>query len=331
MKIFFRNSDDKDLPRFSQSGSLTIFILIFAVFISAGVILLFLSTKKSDRHMENLELKQWSLGRFDFSLPDQFYPAGRNQSIYGVEVSTSRLQDQSPDTLWQIHLAKIKVDYSSSAHPELFIWIKEVKTGFNAVSYQKDPLVPAVTVDAQENFPDHILQLKCEGQLGRENELLRLITITAGGYKLGVPEGFNVGEGAITSESSVNEHAFASFKNDSLKIEVTIETQTPGKYLNDHPLSDISYEKKSLEKEGVGLKVLKDEKRTVAGFAGHEALIVIDTREDVPNFRYTWFYQGETANGFKPEILITMLGQEVNLETVKETWENLLKSLTIRK
>jgi hypothetical protein len=281
--------------------------------------------------MENLELKQWSLGRFNFSLPEQLYLAGRNQSIYEVEVSTVPLENQSADSIWKNHLEKIKSENSSTRYPEGIIWTKEVNPGFYAVSYQKDTSVHAVTVKGQAVFGDHLLLLKYSGKLGMEDEILRLISITAGGYRVNDAEGFNVGYGSITSEPGINEHAFASFKNDQGKTEVTINTQTPGKYLSDHPLENISHEIKGIEMEGGKLKVLRDDRRTVADFRGYEGLVIVESPDEDPIFRYTWFFQGETGNAFKPEILIKMIGPSDQLEIVKETWENLLKSLTIRK
>ena len=321
-KIFFHRFFSSPL----LAGYFCKIFLLLAIIVSIGSCTDFKDTDKSVDYLEGLSMKLISLGRFNFSLPEEFDLLGRHQSIYHVEVVTIALQDKSPDDLWYKRLEKIKAKNVSSK----MLWEREVHPGFPAVFYQVDPSVPSVTLEAQKTLEDHLLILKYEGKKGMEKDILRLISITAGGYKKGIAKGFNIGAGSITSKPSLNEHAFIKFKNKALQTEVSINTQTVGRVLNKHPLDDVSNEVKGLALEGIKLKVLKDKKRTVADFPGFEGRVILDSPDEEPIFRYTWFFQGETGNSFKPEILIKVIGPAKHIEEVNEIWENLLKSLGLR-
>jgi hypothetical protein len=271
-------------------------------------------------------MKPLSLGRFNFNLPDEFDLVGRNQSIYHVEIMTIPLKDKSPADLWYKRIEKIKSEIISSK----MLWEKEIHPDFPAVFYQTDPTVPSVNMEAQKTLKDHILILKYQGKKNMETDMMRLISIIAGGYQQGITKGFNIGAGSITSKPSVNEHAFIKFKHQALQTEVSINTQTAGRVLNVHPLDDVSNEIKGLALEGIKLKVLIDEKKTVAGLPGFEGHVILDSPEEEPIFRNTWFFQGEQKNSFKPEILIKMTGPEKHIEAVNEIWIKLLKSIRLR-
>ena len=272
-------------------------------------------------------MKQMSLGRFNFSLPKEFDLVGRHQSIYHVAVETVPLQDKSPDDLWHKRIEKIKAKKVFSK----MLWETEVHPGFPAVFYQEDPSVPRVTLEAQKTLENHLLILKYEGKKGMEKDILRLISITAGGYKKGTSKGFNIGVGSLTSKPSLNEHARIRFKNKALQTEVSIDTQTVGRVSTHHPLDDVSNDIKDLALQGIKLKVLKDKKRTVADFPGFEGLVIFDVPDEEPFFIYTWFFHGEAGgNSFKPKILIKVTGPAKHLEPVTGILENLLNSLHVR-
>jgi hypothetical protein len=281
--------------------------------------------------MDELKIKQLSLGRFDFCLPIQFELIGRHQSIYFVEIWTNPLQDQSPEILWQLCLTKINDENTFEDSTYKITWIGEINPGFPFVFYQPDSEEPTVTLEAQKTIENHLLLFKYDGKKGMEKEILRLISIIADEYQYGIPYGFNVGLGSVTSIPGINEQAFAKFVTENLKTEVSIYTQTVGNILNDKPLDDISNEIKHHKLEGIDLKVLKDNERIVSEFSGFEGLILLDFPNEEPIFRYTWFFQGEKTNSFKPEILIECTGPASLLDSWHGIWENLLKSFSPRK
>ena len=280
--------------------------------------------------MEESKAKQWSVGRFDFSLPEQFILAGRNQSIYTVKAETRQYSDQSPATLWQLYLKKITAENVSQENPEVIVWQEELSPGFNVASYRTDMDLEVITYTAQKAYEDEILVLTCEGKIGFEEDILHLIKFTAQGYKTGVFNGFNVGAGSIISQPSVFEQAFASFENPLLNMEVSFNSQTVGEILNDHPLEDVQFEKKSLSADGIMLNVLQNDKRNLANIPGYEGLVTVDFPEDESVFRYTWFHEGVPGDSFKPEILVKMSGPAKHLELAGKTWEALLNSFMVR-
>lgn len=310
-----------------------VFVVVFILLIIASIANFknFCRTNKEDYHMGKLEYNQLSLGRFDFSLPEQFELIGRNQSIYFVEVMTQPIKDISSDSLWHLRLDKIRSENTPREQPLVTVLNEEMINGLQTVSYQKDPSRQVVTVEAQKAFKDHILILTYEGKKGREKDILRLISITVEGYQIGVHRGFNVGFGSITSIPGLHEHAFANFNDKIKQTELTIENQTVGNVFNEHPLDDISDDIKNFALNGIKIKVLKDNRRSVADLPGFEGLITFDGTDEEPIYRYTWFFQGETANSFKPEILIKMTGPTEHLDIANEIWENLLKSFSPRK
>ena len=305
--------------------------LIILIVASTGAIRNCTSTDKGEI-MEEKTMNQMGFGRFNIVIPEQFQLAGRNQSIYEVDVRTIPIGDRSPDKMWKDRLDTISAEIAASGKTSgKMIWKGEISPGFPAVSYQKKLSVPAATVEAQKRVADYVLLLKYSGELGMEKEMLELLDGTAVGYKPGIPYGFNVGEGSITTELGLYEHAFVSLTDSLLDAEITVNTQTVGNYLNDHPLEDISHDIALFASEGATLKVLINKRRNVAGFDGYEGLVGLDSPDEESIFTYTWFFPGETANSFKPEILIKMTGPRRYLDQVKETWENLLKSFSIRK
>ena len=122
----------------------------------------------------------------------------------------------------------------------------------------------------------------------------------------------------------------AGFKHDKNSLELNISTHVATANLNKHPLDDIDYEIKGLAQDGLTLKVLKNEPREVAGFAGNEGLITYEGKNEPAQFRFTWFTPGVTADAFKPEILIKVHGPLDKMEEFKMIWEEILRSLKMR-
>ncbi len=268
-------------------------------------------------------MKKWCLGRFDFSLPDEFEPAGRSHSIYHVEAKTIPLNDATAQDRWTDRLREIE-----AAQP---LHTLEVGVGYPAVFYQANPSMPhLITLEAQRPFDDHVLTLKYEGLKEKEADIKRLIEIAAEGYQPGIASGFCVGVGSITSKPSRNEHAMARFAHVDGKIELAMATQTPGVYLTPHPLDNVEDDIKYLATEGIRLDVLKNEERVVAGLDGFEGRVLMNSPNEEPTLRFTWFYAGVTADSFNPEILIEIKGPDANRGAMEAYWEDLLTSFRLR-
>ena len=278
----------------------------------------------------DVKMKQWSLGRVNFNLPKYFKIINRNHSIYHVEVNTIPINESTADIIWENRLKKIKTINSLAVEGDKSINFIESDTDFPIVIYRENPSMPnLITMETQKNLHKHILTLKFQGKSGKEENIKKLFSITSGGYSAESPYGFNIGLGSLNSKPSRNEFASANFKNDK-NLDVKISIKTAGTYLTKHPLDDIEFEIKGLANEGVSLKVIKDEVRTVAGFKGNEGIISLDDGKENSQFRYTWFTPGETADSFRPEILIKVHGPLEDIDSFKTIWEDILSSFEIR-
>ncbi len=278
------------------------------------------------------KMKNWSLGRIDFNLSQQYMLSGRIQNIYYVDVTTTSLAGMNAEDVFRNKIKYIKEQHIKAGNKEKSIQIKEIEPGFNAIFYQENSSSPElVKLEAQKIVNNDLLEMSFEGKAGKENEMLRGISIIAKSYHAGISHGFNVGAGSITSTPGLNEYARASFKEHENKIVLNISSQVATPHLNHHPLQDIEDEIKGLTNDGIILKVIKNEERTVAGFNGYEGLISFNDGKEEPQFRFTWFTPGITADSFSPEILIKARGPLKNIDSFKTIWEELLKSLKIRR
>jgi len=277
------------------------------------------------------KMKSWSLGRIDFSIPQQYVLSGRTQNIYYVDVSEIPLEGRKPEDVWISKVKEIKAKHIKAGYKEETTQIKEMEPSFNVIFYQDNPTSPElVKFEAQKTVGDNLLEMSFEGQAGKESDMLRGLSIIANAYHEGVSYGFNVGTGSITSTPGLNEYARAGFKDQEYGTKINVSTRVATKNLNDHPLDDVKYEIKGLAQDGIKLKVLKNVERVVAGFKGYEGHISLESQNEEPEFRFTWFTPGVTADSFKPEILIKVHGPLKDIEAFKVIWEELLKSLKIR-
>ena len=289
------------------------------------------STKQPQR-IGDKKMKNWSLGRIDFDLSQQYKLLGRNQNIYYVDVTSTSISELKAEEVWRDKVKTIKAKHIKSGNKEETIRIKEIEPNFKAIFYHTDTSSPElVKLEAQKSVKNSLLEMKFEGKTDKENDMIRGLSIIANAYHTDTPYGFNVGSGSVTSTPGLNEYARATFNDQVHKIDLNISTQVATTHLNQHPLHDIEDEIKGLTNDGIILKVLKNEDRSAAGFKGYEGIISLDDGKEEPQFRFTWFTPGETADSFKPEILIKVHGPLKNIDLFKATWEELLNSIKIRR
>lgn len=284
------------------------------------------STSSGDIKMTN-----WSLGRINFTLSDSLKLTGRNHNIYFVDIKAKTLSDIDSSDYWKGKINSINNKISKSRLTNNLTSIILDSDFF--VAFYNDKAIDSdiIKLEAQKSFDNTILEMSFEGKSGKEDEMLRGIKIITNSFEKSSPYGFNIGNGSITSTPGINEHTRATFKDDNNNIKLEISTQVATQYLNSHPLEDIEHEIKGFALDGITLKVLKNTERTVAGFNGYEGMITLETKDEIPEFRFTWFTPGVTADSFKPEIRIKATGPIENIEEFKMIWEIILNSLSIRK
>lgn len=270
-------------------------------------------------------MKKWCIGRFSFALPDEYEQTGRSQSIYGVEVLTIPIPQGKDQDFWSSRIAEIKTKYvkqGAKCPPPREL---EVGPGISAVFHYANPTFPnLITLEAIKRFENHQLSLRYEGRTDKQMQIQKIIKLTADRYVAGASEGFCIGAGAIR-EPSRHEYIHASFRNNTLDIELTVSMQTVGAILAKHPLDDIEHQKQSLSSEGIQLKILENRRRVVCGLNGFEGRVLTKSDEGA-YIHFTWFYAGTTGNSFGPEILIKVFAPEKQHSMVESHWEGILKS-----
>ena len=303
--------------------SITFISILFATYVVGGT--------PSPQKTGDIKMINWSLGRIDFNLPKQYKLLGRSQNIYYVDVSTTPIEKYNFDDIFNKKLNLIKEQYIKMGNEKDSLQIKDVDEKFRAIFYHDDPTNPnVIKLSALMSLEENILAMNFEGQKGKEDDMIRGISIIANSFHKDIPYGFNVGSGSITSTPGLNEYTHSSFNDPTTGITINISTQVATSNLNNHPLYNIKDEIKGLAEDGVILTVIHNQENTVADLNGHEGHISLDDGKNDTQFRYTWFTQGETANSFKPEILIKAQGPLKNMNSFKTTWNTILKSLKIR-
>jgi len=169
-------------------------------------------------------MHKWSVGRLDFSLPEQFKLKGRSQSIYHVQVETIPLQGRSAQELWEQRVNQVRTKHLSAGYGLDTFRVTEISPGFSAVFYRANKSMPiAITVEAFKTVPRNILTMKYTGKAGKENGMLRLISLTGDDYRPDIANGFNIGAGSLVSPPSVNERATAGFEESESHMELHVE------------------------------------------------------------------------------------------------------------
>jgi len=277
-----------------------------------------------------ISMKNWSLGRLDISLPEQFKIIGRNQSIYQLQVDTIPLQGKSAQELWDERVNYVRNEHIANGYSLDTFKVTEISPGFSAVFYKGNQSMPfLVTVEAYKPVPGHIFKMKFTGEEGKEDVMLRGISLTADDYRSAIENGFNIGAGSLVSPPSVNESASATFEDNVNHMRLRVYLHTAGSRLSKGPMHNIDEEIKGLGAEGIKLRVLHRRSRKAAGFSGEDALVELKGPM-LPGLRYTWFYAGETANSFKPEIRIQMKSAIENQEEATAVWNLIIDSMKMR-
>ena len=132
-------------------------------------------------------MKKWSLGRIDFSLPQDYVLVGRTQNIYYVDVSEKKLPANGIGAMWDKTLVDVRKEHIGAGFSESSIQAREIETGFKALFYKKNASNPdLVSLRAQKTIGKMLLEMEFEGKEGKENDMLRGITIIANAYQHGI-------------------------------------------------------------------------------------------------------------------------------------------------
>lgn len=268
------------------------------------------------------------LGRLTVNIPEGFVPTGRSSSMWHVDLATLDLDGRTPDDLWEDRIGRLESDVAPAAGEDEALDTLRIEPGMQAVVYVSDPSDPdLITVEAQKPYGTHVLRLRFEGLAEKRADILRLLGNAAGSYEPGSTEGFCIGHGSVVGKPSVNEFALMTLEHPEAGIELSIQSQTAGPHLSEHPLADIENEIRTMRSEGVFLEVLKDARRQIGRWDGYEGWVRMEAVTEEPALRTTWFYPGISADSRNPEIQIKAFAPVESRELHEAAWEAVLNSM----
>jgi hypothetical protein len=255
----------------------------------------------SDSKVQTQHPAKHCTGRFDFALPGQLQPGGREQSIYLIKVWTrvrAAAFDVPPGSL-------VREFDLSGVGPA--VWLRP------SAMYPKDRKLLAMKSEQGQ-----ALFLEADATEGREQTAERVVARVAAGFAPASAQGFCVEHGAFVLAPSKNERALATFAGGG--VEIVVQTETV----------DAPDDGQSTAGEHRGIRVLAKEPQTVAGLRGIGEKVQITEGEAKPLLVYSWIYPGEAASGLRPRIHMKASAPQDQRALLDSAWASLLGSLQQR-
>jgi hypothetical protein len=259
------------------------------------------------------------IGRFNFTLPADLRPAGREQRIYLTKVWTEATSaGVDPLQTWARSLAPIKQPPLSDTAPKLLREFNLAGVGpaawYRPLPIYQDDLMLRATQPKQ----GFLLFLETDASAGREAIAEQGLTRLAAGFVPGSVEGFCVQHGAFVMRPSKNERANAGFSVGGLHVAIQTETVAAA----DDGQGDAG--------DVDGITTLTKQARNVGDFKGMEERVRITDKNAKPALAYSWISPGQAADGLRPRIHLKASAPEDRQPALDATWKMLLESLRLR-
>jgi hypothetical protein len=260
----------------------------------------------------------YCVGRFNFALPEEVVPGGREQHIYLTKVWTETTTGTDPLQAWAKHLTSIRQP-AKPAQGKAIVKEFNLSSVGPAVWYRPS----SINSDdrmllAMKSGQSQALFLETDASAGHEQFAEQLIAAVAAGFVPNSLNGFCVQQGAILLEPSENERAFASFAGGGVEVSVQMETvASPDTSQNGG--SDVQ-----------GIQTLNRHTRNVADLKGTEERVRITEKNAKPELVYSWNYPGQAADGLHPHIHLQASAPEERRAALDAAWNSLLDSLRRR-
>jgi hypothetical protein len=269
-------------------------------------------------------------GRFQFVAPEALAVAGRSQSIYRVEVSTVPLPAGGLDELWRERVARIKSLRPPEGLPTTLIKTFDLQQGVRAAWYFANPDDDEqLSLEALKPVADYAVLASRGGMSGGESGVETLVKNVLDAYihTQGAARGFCVGEGTITSEPGLNEHALVTLEHRYVRaFELKLDTQTV-KEPDTRTYSDLDEERQVTAAHGGHVEVLREQARFVVGLEGKEIWASVASPEEAPFLRFTWHFPGVPGDSSRPMINVRATAPRDSRAELEAVWESVLGSL----
>jgi len=284
-----------------------------------------------------------SVGRLNFVMPQSFVEIGRSQTIYGTQVFTTPLTGaQSAEQLWAERIEDVRQQHrasgaSSSSFRQTTSELErrnELGGGTTApvVFFQYNADKPdRIRSEAAFATEEEFVNLRYPILLaGKEDNLLRLFYLIFRDYQANSAGGFSIGAGSLHGKPSVKERVRVALRDQDGECKIGISTHIASSTLSESRLSDFPATG-AINWDGTSLRLLEREDRVVMALRGETGVISIrDQTNQEASVEYSWFYAGEEANPFRPEITIKMIcdGRQTNARN--RTWNTFLRLFEMR-
>jgi len=238
------------------------------------------------------------------------------------------LPSDGVEALWQERLSHLQSLTPPPGAKNAIIRRFDLQTGISAVWYFGTSYATDLrNLEAIRPFADHAVLVKLDGEAGRETIVETLVRNVLNAYVPVEAQGFCVGNGSITSEPGINEHAGIGFEHKKLHgMEISFDTQTV-KEPDTRTFSNLDEEKEVVNANGGKLAVLLDHQRSVAGLEGKEIRISVTSPNETPTVRFTWHFAGIPADSSRPMINIKAVASTAEQKSLETIWEGVLQSV----
>lgn len=272
-----------------------------------------------------------AIGRFNVKVPDEMNLNYREQSIYGLNINTVPLPEDGIAAAWAKQMQEISAIKPPEGIKQALVKEFELLPGVKAAWYRDNAYYPkSRMLVVMQQWDNHILVAQRDAQEGKEEIAEELMSSIIQSYQANQSKGFGVGDGAILEGPSLSESTRLYLKHKGGK-DIAIHYNT----LTVHEKSytkekDLDEEKGFAKATGSKLKVLKKQKRAIAGIKGKEIWVSMSTPKEGTFIRFSWDFIGVSRDATKPSISISLKTTESDLKVLEGIWEQLLNSITAR-
>jgi Tle cognate immunity protein 4 C-terminal domain len=262
------------------------------------------------------------VGRFSFSLPQDWTRQGQQQSIYLLKVWTEPLPDRTtPKQLLHHHAGS--GGGTVSDQPAL--------AGGILLAHQRPQGDgTALRVLALQPWGGTMLLGQMDTTPQRMDAAYQVIAQVLPSWRAQAQSGFCLESGALTIAPSRNERARMALGT-SADVSLVLQTETVAQPV---PLPDAegdAQDARALAAGGGQLTLLGRAERTLAGLPGRERLLLLKAdAQSAPQLLYRWEHGGAPADALRPRVQLQLQGPADQRPRLDQAWALVSASLSRR-
>ena len=324
-------------------GTLIVIIIVTLTLASCWA-----TSGQAEKQGANIPMNTQYIGRFSLAIPIEMQQAARSHEIRSTEIKEMAWLDPSTHksestAVWNEFLEKIRklrlpegkdriiikrkefsgigewaegvFYYDDYAHPSSAKWVLFVDTGSRGVWFT------TISMSVEKDM----ISGNANGILNELGKTYRVVNPNETRLK---GDWFHLEHGAINLPYQWEEKSYVRFEGHPLKLELEIEMDMDVRYkrkttgLLDNVFASIV----TGFAAGVDIKRIRSHKRVVAGLKGEEEVDRMREKDDT-DLSFIWSYNGKDDSGEEPEIHISMVSPDGNLDEKLKIWDAILDSM----